>query len=189
MKHLFKILLLISLSSQLYAFDKYSLHCDKIVLGASLDTAFAQVGTLESGNNRGDVEKYTKYLSLPKGSSYCAAGVYYCFASAAHNTDDIPIPKTGVATKIFTYAKKYGTHVKAIPQKHDLIIWRLPGSWRGHVERIYKVEKAGWVRSIAFNTKNGNKEGVFKQRRNLYHILGRLKVIGLVGFSTKVRNA
>ncbi len=189
MKHLFKILLLISLSAQLSAFDKYSLHCDKLVLEASLDTAFAQVGILESGNNRGEVEKYTKYLSLPKGSAYCAAGVYYCFALATNNTNDIPIPRTGVATKLFTYAKRHGKRRKNIPAKHDLIIWCLPGSWRGHVERIYKVEKAGWVRSIAFNTKKGNKEGVFKQRRNLYHILGRLKVLGLVGFSTKVRNA
>ncbi len=186
MKNLFKILLLISFTASLYAFDKYSLPCKKDLLDSSLDTALSQVGIIEGDGNTGEVEKYAKNINLPKGSPYCAAGVFYCFDKAASDNSDIPIPKTGVATSIFNFAKKYGTYTKAVPEKHDLIVWRLPRSWQGHVERIFDVEKAGWVKTIAFNSKKANLEGVFIQRRNLYHILGRLKVLGLVGFSTEV---
>lgn len=189
MKYLFKIILMITLSASAFAFERYTIPCKQYLLEASLDTAMLQVGTHERGQNLGAVEKYTNYMGLPKGSSYCAAGVYYCFAQAAKVKSDIPIPKTGVATKLFAYAKKHGKRTRAAPQKHDLIIWRLPGSWRGHVERIYKIGKAGWVRTIAFNTIKGNREGVFRQRRNMYHIFGRLKVLGLVGFSNEVDNA
>ncbi len=189
MKILFKIILMLTLSASAFAFERYTIPCKQYLLEASLDTAMLQAGTLESGQNLGAVEKYTDYMGLPRGSAYCAAGVYYCFARAAQDKSDIPIPKTGVATKLFTYAKKHGKRTRAAPQKHDLIIWRLPGSWRGHVERIYKTERSGWVRTIAFNTKKGNKEGVFRQRRNLYHIFGRLRLLGLVGFSTEVDNA
>ncbi len=188
MKYIFKILLLITFSASLYAFERYSIPCQKYLLNASLDTAMKQIGTLETGNNLGKVLKYTDYINLPKGSPYCAAGVYYCFDKAAKSKNDVPIPKTGVATRIFNFAKRNGTLTANIPQKHDLIIWRFANSWRGHIERIYDIEPKGWVNTIAFNTKKGNKEGVFKKRRNLYHILGRLKVLGLVGFSTEVEN-
>lgn len=185
MKSLFKIILIISLSASAFAFEKYSVHCKSYLLESSLDTAIAQIGLVESGNNRGEVEKYTDNIGLPKGSAYCAAGVYYCFDKAAHNTKDIPIPKTGVATAIFNYAAKTGQKVEAIPKKHDLIIWRLARTWRGHIERIYKTGKSGWVWTVGFNTKSNGREGVFRKKRNLHHILGRLKVLGLVGFSTE----
>jgi hypothetical protein len=72
------------------------------------------------------------------------------------------------------------------PQKHDLVVWRLPRSWKGHIERVIKTEEAGWIQTIGFNVSkylNGRKkEGVFKKRRNIYHPLGRMLVRGLIGF-------
>jgi hypothetical protein len=52
---------------------------------------------------------------------------------------------------------------------------------------VSKVIRAGWVITIGFNSNkrdiNGNHiEGVFLQKRNIYHPLGRKKILGIIGF-------
>ena len=176
----------------IFSQSKYLLPCKKGLLEASLDTALAQVGTIErTGRNDGDVEKYQTAAGIPKGSAYCAAGQYYCFLRAAIalslNIIEIPIIKTGVANYIFNDAVAKGKKTKYFPCKHDLIVWRKGSGRNGHIERIIEPEKAGWVKTVGFNTSSKTSSrkfdyGVFIKRRNIFHTLGRLSVRGLIGF-------
>ena len=185
---IFFIILFADLS--LYSIDKYVLSADRELVELSEITGYSQIGTTEKNNkNDGDVEKYLSSVGLKKGNPYCAAGQYWCFLEAANilkiDRKKIPIPPTGLANEIYNYAKKNGKATKPIPIRHDLIIWRKGKSIFGHTERIIKVKRAGWVRTIAFNVldKNSGKEGVFIKQRNIYHPLSRMRVRGLVGFN------
>ena len=192
---LFTIFMLMfnSLNSQ----TRYQLSCYPLLLEVSHKVALEQVGTLEKTNkNDGDVVKYLKLFGFKSGTPYCAAGQYYCFYEGAKriniSKDSIPIIKSALCMHIYNDAKKRGKQTKYSPQKHDLIIWNKPKSWHGHIERVHNVLQNGWVETIGFNsskTINGKKqEGVFLQKRNVLHPLGRLKVKGLVGFDNKEFN-
>lgn len=172
----------------IYADFKYILYCKKELLLKSEEIMMQQVGKVETPQNKGIAKVYLASVGLSEGYAYCAAGQYFCFSRACNllniSDKDIPIPKTGLSRKILSYAIQRGKKADYYPSRHDLIIWRVIGnSWRGHIERIISVEKAGWVRTVGFNVKMKNdKEGVAIKRRNLYHIIGRLKVAGLIGF-------
>ncbi len=172
---------------------KYAVYCDSSLLEASLDTAKAQVGTYEkTGRNDGDVVKYLKSVGLRAGLPYCAAGQYYCFSQAAKALGmaklSIPIARTGVANKIYNDARKRGSKVRYTPKVHDMIVWKKRNSFAGHIERVISVMKAGWVRTIGFNTSPGRNssqsdgQGVFVRKRNIFHPLARMLVRGLIGF-------
>jgi len=173
-----------------YSQKRYELKCSKILLEASLDSAFSQVGTCEKTNrNDGEVEKYLLLFNLKKGNPYCAAGQYWCFYTTAMDLNlsckGIPILKSVLASAVFNDARMKGKITKYKPRKHDLIFWRKKNSIKGHVERIFDVQQRGVVLTIGFNTKNKitGSEGVFLQRRNLFLPLGRLVIRGLVGFN------
>ena len=173
---------------------RYQLHCCSLLLDASHIVALEQIGTLELNNkNDGDVVKYLKLFGFKSSTPYCAAGQYYCFYEAANrvniSTDSIPIIKSALCMNIYNDAQNRGSKTRYFPQKHDLIIWKKSKSWQGHIERIHSVLANGWVETIGFNsskTINGKKqEGVFFQKRNILHPLGRLKIKGLVGFNNE----
>jgi len=185
---------LIAISSAFSA-EKYEVYSQKALLDASLDSAISQVGVCEKTNNNDglEVQKYQRLLNLKEGAPYCAAGVYWCFITAARalNLPDsaIPIVKSPLANGIYNGAMRRGTKVNYLPQKHDLIVWRKISGSSGHIERICEVLQGGWVRTIGFNSSIrdscGKKiEGVFYQRRNIKHPLGRLLIRGLIGFRT-----
>ena len=171
---------------------RYTLPCYDSLLESSHKVALEQIGTLEKTNkNDGDVVKYLQIFNLKEGSPYCAAGQYYCFLEGAKekniSKDSIPIIKSALCLAIYNDAKQRGKKTKYSPQKHDLIVWKKGDSWQGHIERVHNVLQNGWVETIGFNsskTINGKKqEGVFLQKRNILHPLGRLKIKGLVGFN------
>lgn len=175
--------------------SKYELKADKKLLEKSRSIMINQVGTLERNNrNDGDVLKYLKLFNLSEGNPYCAAGQYYCFWKAVKelnlSKEYIPVPKSPMAIVYFNYAKQSGIKIKYAPNIDDLIIWRKPKTINGHIERVITVHKAGWVTTVGFNTSkiiNGKrKEGVFYQRRNIYHPLGRLMIKGLIGFKKQL---
>jgi hypothetical protein len=164
------------------------------LLDESLDIAISQVGVCElTGHNDGTmIEIYLSTVNLKQGNPYCAAGQYWCFVVAAKalnlGIDYIPIKRTGLANDMMNDAILKGEKSVFQPRKHDLIVWRKGRTYFGHIERIFQVESAGWVQTIAFNTTANyeiqkNKEGVFIKRRNIYHSLSRMVVRGLIGFT------
>lgn len=156
----------------------------------------SQLGILESTNhNDGDeIDKYLKTLALPKGSSYCVAGLYYCFAESCRRLGIppswIPLCRTGLAIQLFKCSKSKGRLEKAHPIVDDIIVWVRKHPF-GHAERIISVERYGWVETIGFNTRRYNpktkrfEEGVFRWRRNLYHRILNLHLIGFIGFYSR----
>ncbi len=188
------LLILFSSLTGLYGINRYALSCRNDLLAESGRIAKEQVGVIEYRRNSGKmISRYLRAVGLPEGQPYCAAGQYWCFAEACRllsiNRNEIPLPRTGLANSMFNYAKKYGKPTKPIAQIGDLIVWRRGKSIFGHIERIIAKVKAGWFYTIGFNTSkyiNGKKyEGVFVQKRNIYHFLGRLRFRGFIGFNTR----
>lgn len=180
--------LIVLIQNNLFAKEKYKLICNQQLLEESRKILVKQIGITEkTNNNDGDVEKYLKSVNLTKGMPYCAAGQYWCFEEARKllgNNLINPLPKTGLANLIFNYAKKIGIASIYIAEIDDLIVWRKDNTAFGHIERVIKTGKAGWVETIAFNIKipNSNKQGVYQVKRNLYYPLSRMRIRGIVGF-------
>jgi hypothetical protein len=184
--------LLIILSLSATAQVKTVLPVNISLLEASLESALSQVGVCEStGQNDGEmIENYLSSVNLKKGNPYCAAGQYWCFFVAAKalgfGIDCIPIKATGLANDMMNESIKKGKKTAFQPQKHDLLVWRKGKTIFGHIERVFQVDRGGWVNTIGFNTakKIGNTsiEGVFIKRRNIFHSLSRMTVRGLIGF-------
>ncbi len=190
------ILLHIAASAELFPLARYVMTCRSELIQASADSAIAQVGVKErTGRNDGYmVEQYLKSVGLRKGNPYCAAGQYWCFYSACQDLSfalsEIPIKRTGSTVSMFNHAMKNGRKTFPFPKVNDLIFWKKPRVWRGHVERIIEVMKAGWIRTVGFNTSSGRKgsqddgEGVYIRKRNYKHFIGRMAVRGFVGFTS-----
>lgn len=149
------------------------------------------------------------YCAAGQYYAYCKA-VDSLNQSYKYKKYTIPIYKTASTRIMYNKAKSLGQKVSFKAEKHDLIFWKRGNTIFGHVERVYEVEKVkinyinnqnnriklmqtGWVKTIAFNTDCSNEvfrnnstkqEGVCLKRRNIYHILGRLSVLGLIGFKT-----
>jgi len=191
------VLILVLLSCPLFSQQKYILECREDLLMTSREILIQQIGIEEQGRNDGEmIRRYLASVGLKQGIPYCAAGQYWCFYEACRllniSKSFIPLPRTGLANGFFTYAQKKGHRSRFFPKIDDLLIWRKPKSIHGHVERIISVDSGGWVTTVGFNTRkkiNGEKvEGVFTQRRNIYHPLRRMYVRGLVGFFTGDKN-
>ncbi len=179
---------------QLSSAMKYTLVCRSDVLNLSLKICIEQVGTVESGENRGkQIEIYLAAVGLPAGYAYCAAGQYWCFAEACRRLtlapNYIPLKRTALANAMFNYAARKGKPARYSVQVDDLIVWQRGKSQFGHIERVIRTGKAGWVYTIGFNTVKiiGKKrcEGVFVHKRNIFHLLGRLRIRGIIGFNER----
>ena len=193
MKNTFIIIVSILLSTQLFSYQKYEVYCRQDILEYSRTVMLKQVGVLENGQNRGKkIEEYLKSVGLNPGNSYCAAGQYYCFAEACRRLGlspaFIPIPRTGLANAIYNYFQARGVKAVYKPNTDDLIVWIKSNKVNGHIERIIESGKAGWVKTVGFNSSgivNGrNVEGVFIKKRNIFHPVGRMNIRGLCGFSS-----
>ena len=175
---------------------RYVLHCDSLLLKASLDTALMQAGTCEkSGRNDGDVERYVISVGGMPGQPYCAAGQYYCFLAAAKALSlplvCIPIMKTSSSQDMFRDAKTRGRKSDSPAGKHDLVFWRKMNKPGGHVERVLSAGYAGWLITVGFNTSvrpaggSISIEGVFIKRRNILHPVVKMTLLGIIGFEFK----
>lgn len=177
----------ISLNSQ----TKYNLKCDIDLINKSKQVLMAQVGVKEnSANDSPMIRKYLASVGINYPAPYCAAGQYYSFAEAARmlqlQQNDIPIAKTALANANFIYALRNGKPTNYTANDNDLIIWRKRNGIFGHIERVIGVGLCGWVRTVGFNTSNGNArdgDGVYIRKRNIYHPLQRMTIRGLIGFS------
>lgn len=189
-----ELILLLVVSSLAFSQSRYELQSRSDLLDLSAKILIDQLGTIETGDNSGEnIRLFQLSVGLPDHSPYCAAGQYYCFSEAVIILNlpisEIPIPRTGLANCIFSFAKINGTRTHYKASMHDLIVWRKSNSIHGHVERVVSVSDKGWVKTVGFNTSSfiagHNAEGVFIQKRNICHPLGRMKIRGLVGFTQR----
>ena len=189
------IIILFLIPNIIFNQTKYSLPCDKLLLQVSMDSAISQVGEMEFIGKRYNpkILLYLSSVGLGTGQPFCTAGVYWCFSSAAAglglSQNFIPIIRSGMANAIFNDARMCGAKSKYSVNVHDLIVWRKNNSFHGHIERVIEVFRAGWVKTVGFNTSSeksqalNSEKGVFFRKRNVFHALGRMKIRGLVGFN------
>jgi hypothetical protein len=196
MRRLIILVLLLHLVATIESLPKtkYLIPCKAKLIQASRDSAIAQVGVREkTGRNDGfKVEQYLKSVGRFKGDAYCAAGQYWCFYSSClalkSPLTDIPIFRSSSTVTMFNEAIRVGYKMTPTPFDNDLIFWRKPNEWKGHVERIIEVMKAGWVKTVGFNTSSGTEGsqddggGVYFRKRNVNHFLGRMVLRGFIGF-------
>lgn len=165
------------------AFVKYEVQCDEEVKTLSYDIALNELGITEINNNRGEVVKYLNSINLGAGYPYCMAGHYWTFDSACRTLNKLnPLSKTGSTSTQFNYLKNKGRKIKFNINKYDLVFWKKKDSWQGHVERVIETGQAGFIKTIGFNVRHNNNEGVFIKKRNIFHIINRMRFVGAIGF-------
>ena len=188
----------VTLAIYLFATDivfgqvKYVLKADKDLIGLKAKIAKGFVGLREK-TDRNDgywIDRFNKSVGVSKGSPYCNAGQYFCWDSAGRLLGmKPPVVRSGLANSSFNQAFKKGQKKTYAAKKNDYLVWRYPFLYTGHVESITATGRAGWVKTVGFNTTAGagnQREGggVYERKRNIYHFLGRMKIRGLVGFES-----
>lgn len=170
--------------------QRYNLKLDSQIVSLSRKIAISQIGVTENkGFNRStQIDIYNKTVGVPMGSSYCAAGQYYCYEIASKDLNKKnPLPKTAVANNMLNIMKNKAIKTNFKPEIDDFIFWKYPNSWKGHVERIIEVKDGGWIRTIAFNVSfgkdlsNDGQDGVAYKLRNIFHPLAKMRVSGIMG--------
>lgn len=194
---IFLLAFVLLLFQKIYTQPKYLLPCKRNLILLSREILQKQVGVCERTNrNDGDkIKKYLESVGLAEGNPYCVAGQYYCFAEAASllnlSRNEIPLPRTGLSSTLFNYAKRKGQKTKPEFSTDDLVVWIRPRTIHGHTERIVLVGRKGWVETIGFNTRRYDRrsgkwlEGVFRWKRNLIAPFGKMYLLGIVGFRAK----
>lgn len=174
------------------SYAMYELPCNGELLIVSERIALTQIGVRELGNNKGEVAKYLASVGLGEGHPYCAAGVYWCFSEAAKelkmSKSAIPIARIAVANGVLNDAISRGKRVEKPIARHDLLVWKSKTSWQGHIERVIETKGKGIVRTIAFNVKLRDGEGVGIKTRYISHPLGKLMLRGIIKFEVKDDN-
>jgi hypothetical protein len=152
----------------------------------SLEVSSKEVGQLETSKNHSPrIKDYLLSIDIDYPANYCAAGIYWSFEEARKKLASFgynhinPLPKTGVANGFYNWAKATGDPYYGRAAIGDMLIWRKPRSWQGHIERIVSFHGQK-LRTIGFNTRKAGKEGVFYKLRMPRHPLGRLKYRGII---------
>lgn len=139
-----------------------------------LHVAKSYIGTKEVGYNRGaTVDKFNKIAGVPRGSSWCMAFVYSCFAEASDNVRIAnPLSRTGSVARQLKFAKDAGSGLVVISlqdigaqlslQKGDVLCHKTgrqaPSDigflWLGHTG-IFAASHKGGIGTIEGNTSAG----------------------------------
>jgi hypothetical protein len=144
----------------------------------------SQIGVRETGFNRGpDVEKYLRYVNLPKGNPWCAAFVCWVLGKAG-----VSDPRTGWSPGLFPDNKVIwmrGERGKlATPNTTDLFGLYFPEKKRiAHVGFIDAWDDK-WLITVEGNTNiSGEREGdgVYRKRRMVGSIYRVARYINLPG--------
>ena len=146
-----------------------------------------QVGTRETGQNRGAVEKYQRSAGIAYGSPYCYAGLYWCADSTFRKTGQRnPLLRTGLASLGRAHLDKQAKE-SAVPARVNLIFWQFPNSAFGHVDLGIETLQGGWIKCIGFNTGGGGSHrdggGVNYVKRNINHPLAKMKLKQIIGLT------
>lgn len=134
-----------------------------------LDAARAELGTAETGENRGAVLKYPNYFG--RGAEpYCADFVSYVLRQSGGRMNDPYCPS--VVNQLRRDGNWKG---KSNPQPGDLVLfdWDRDGE-ADHIGLVERVNADGTIATIEGNTENPQtgREGVWRRTRTMGTILG-----------------
>lgn len=134
-----------------------------------LDLARAELGTRETGENRGAVRKYQSYFGRGV-EPYCADFVSYISTRAGKPLNIAYTPY------LENHLKESGRWKgRSNPQPGDIVMFDLNRDGRAdHTGFVERVNPDGTVTTLEGNTSNPNGpgEGVFRQRRSMNVIRG-----------------
>ncbi|MDD5199089.1 MAG: peptidoglycan-binding protein [Terrimicrobiaceae bacterium] len=154
---------------------------DEPLLAKVLEVAAGEIGTMEKppGSNRGErVEMYQRGVGIGPGDPWCAAFVYYCFATAAKSLGaKNPLLekacRTGCVLTLWNLARANGvptiTRDEALDDpsrvKPGMIFILSTGGGQGHTGLVARVS-GNRVETIEGNTNDGgSREGIGVFRR------------------------
>lgn len=134
-----------------------------------LDAARGELGTTESGNNRGEALRYAN--SFGRGAeAWCADFVSYVAQQSGGKMNDPYCPS------VVSELKANGTWKgRSNPQPGDLVLFDWDGDRQAdHIGIVEKVNADGSIGTIEGNTSDpqSGREGVWRRTRSLSTVLG-----------------
>lgn len=134
-----------------------------------LDIARGELGTLESGNNRGAALKYPQHFGRG-AEAWCADFTSYVLQKAGLDMNDPYTPS------VVNQLKRDGNWKgKSNPQPGDLVLFDWDGDREAdHIGIVERVNPDGTIGTIEGNTENPQtgQEGVWRRTRTMGTVLG-----------------
>jgi peptidoglycan hydrolase-like protein with peptidoglycan-binding domain len=134
-----------------------------------LDAARGEIGTTESGNNRGEALKYPNHFGRG-AEAWCADFVSYVTKQAGGSMNDPYCPS--VVDQLKADGNWKG---KSNPQPGDLVLFDWDGDREAdHIGIVERVNSDGTIGTIEGNTENPQtgQEGVWRRTRTMGVVLG-----------------
>ncbi len=134
-----------------------------------LEAARAEIGTTESGTNRGEALKYPQHFGRG-AEAWCADFVSYVSQQSGGDMNDPYCPS--VVNELKASGSWKG---KSNPQPGDLVLFDWDGDRQAdHIGIVEKVNGDGSISTIEGNTENPQtgREGVWRRTRSLSTVLG-----------------
>lgn len=171
----------------------YALNIRKDLLDKFIEVAHGEVGIVEipiNSNSGTKVNEYQKAGRSTDGQPYCNSFICYCMQKACQllkiEENLIPIPMQAVANVTYNFAKAHGKEIMSNPSIGDLIVWKNPNSYSGHIGIVVDVLPNNRVQTIEANTSpdsKGNQRdggGVYYKTRKIGMISKMLLLRGFV---------
>lgn len=159
---------------------------------------YLQVRELTGRNDHPDIDRFLKYLGLPKGLSWCAAYVLYSYKEAADGLHvRQPLPRYGRVARLADACQRNPLKYRWITTDQvrlgsvrlrpgDMPMWAngtiRAGDFDGHIGLELQQLSPVKIRTIEGNTSSGNKgsqregNGVFIRERSINP--GSFRIIG-----------
>lgn len=167
--------------------SRFVVQCDAGLWQRSLAWQVSQVGVTEkTGHNDGEpIETWQRAVGIHRGDPYCAAFQSYSFVVCSQTGEGLPFHPTPLANGIFSDCARHGTPSRGYAAG-DLIVWKHANTTSGHIGRVVKILKDGFVRTCEANTSSGtgnqrDGDGVYLRTRNVRLPLSRMYLRGFVG--------
>lgn len=126
----------------------------------------SQIGVREKQLNAGpEVEKYLRYVNLPKGNPWCAAFVCWVYGQA-----NVPNPRTGWSPDLFPASRIVWQRTGKSPSPKPADVFGIYFPEKGRIAHVGFVDewKEPWLITVEGNTNlvdSREGDGVYRRRR------------------------
>lgn len=126
----------------------------------------SQIGVREKQLNAGpEVEKYLRYVNLPKGNPWCAAFVCWVYGQA-----NVPNPRTGWSPDLFPASRIVWQRTRKSPNPKPADVFGIYFPEKGRIAHVGFVDewKEPWLITVEGNTNLADSregDGVYRRRR------------------------